>query len=228
MCRACLNAVHESGAVFFVQQVPAHLNDVVGPDAQKVAVEGGVVELAQGQTVRYDRFSGLGVGHDVRRVEQFGMAESAERALVPVGSQHPLAKRPLVESLPHRSGSVPAPRPLRVVMDGGPRGPRGRPTMTLLVDRHCEGQSFPVVANDEHGPGGDVSAGHQAVQVDQRQPLLPREPQATVVRVLRVFTTVAIAQKTVGPEGIVVRTVGRRPDRERRIAQHPWLEDALG
>ena len=99
----------------------------------------------------------------------------------------------------------------RVVVDGG-SWPRDRPTMTLLVDRHREGQSVAVVANDEHGPGRDVSSRDQTVQVDQREPLLHGEPQAAVVRVLRVFTTVAIAQKIVGPEGIVVRAVGRRRD----------------
>ena len=49
-----LEAVAEHGAVFFDEDVRADLDDVVGGNTQEVAVEGGVVEFAEGQTV-FDR-----------------------------------------------------------------------------------------------------------------------------------------------------------------------------
>ena len=72
-----LEAVAEHGAVFFDEDVQADLDDVVGGNTQEVAVEGGVVEFAEGQTV-FDRGDPLGIaiGEDVGGVEELGVAQA--------------------------------------------------------------------------------------------------------------------------------------------------------
>ena len=53
----CLEPMQEHGSVDFLQEAPVDRNDIVGPDPQYISVVGSVVDLAQGQTVRHDRFS---------------------------------------------------------------------------------------------------------------------------------------------------------------------------
>ena len=66
-----LDAVHERGSILLFQDVGTHLDHVVRPDSEKVAIERGMVQLAERQAVLYHRRTlRLGVGHDVRRVEQ--------------------------------------------------------------------------------------------------------------------------------------------------------------
>ena len=101
-----LDAVHQRWPVLFSQQIGAHLHDVVGSNAEEVAVEGGVMELAQRQPVRDGWFSLVGVGHDVRGVEQLRVPETAEGALAPVGVEDALPKRALVEALPDRGRAL--------------------------------------------------------------------------------------------------------------------------
>ena len=65
-----LDRVHERRPVALFEDVRSYLNDAVRSDSQEAAVEGGVVQLAQRQTVPYGWLAlGIGVRHDVRGVE---------------------------------------------------------------------------------------------------------------------------------------------------------------
>lgn len=91
-----LDSVYQRGAVRLVQQVGTHLHNVVGADAEKVPIEGGVMELAECQAVRYDGFPLIAVGHDMSGVQQFRVPEPAECTLLTVGGEDALSKRALV------------------------------------------------------------------------------------------------------------------------------------
>ena len=105
--------------------------------------------------------------------------------------------------------------------------PDRRPTMARVVDGDGEGQTGPIVADDEHGPRRDVSPRNHAVKVDQRQAFPHRDTKTLVVRVIRIRAAVPIAQEIVRPEGVVIRSAGSGRDGERRDGQHARLEDSL-
>ena len=91
-----LDSMDQRGAVRLVQQIGTHLHNVVGADAEKVPIEGGVMELAERQAVRYDRFPLIAVGHDMCGVQQFRVPEPAECTLLTVGGEDALSKCALV------------------------------------------------------------------------------------------------------------------------------------
>ena len=97
-----LDTVDQGRSVLFLQQVRTHLHHVVRPDAHEIAVERGVMEPAKRQAVGNDRLPAIRVRLDMRRVEQLGMPESAERALPAVGIENAFPERALVEALPDR------------------------------------------------------------------------------------------------------------------------------
>ena len=71
-------------------------------------IEGGVVDLAESETVDDERLAQfIGIGHYMCRIEQLSMAEPAERPLFAVRPQYPLAKGALVEPTPDERGHVP-------------------------------------------------------------------------------------------------------------------------
>ncbi len=97
-----LNRVHECWSILFAQNIGPDLNYVVGSNTKEVLIECGMMQLAESQPVRNDRFSSrLGVGNDVRGVKKFVVPESTERTLVPIGIENPFPKGSLVQSLPH-------------------------------------------------------------------------------------------------------------------------------
>lgn len=66
-----LQPVQQHRAVFFRKKRWPHLDHVGRRDGQEVPVVGRMVQLAEGEPIRDDRFAvGLGVPDDVRRVEQ--------------------------------------------------------------------------------------------------------------------------------------------------------------
>ena len=93
-----LEAMPKHRPVDFFQHVEAHGDLEVGRDADEVAVEGGVVELAERETVGNDRLpQGMAVGEDVGGFQQLIMAEPADGAALLIGAEHALAKTPLVQ-----------------------------------------------------------------------------------------------------------------------------------
>ena len=92
-----LNSIYKCWPVAFLENVGSDLDHVVRTDADEVAVKGSVMQLAESQPVRNNRFSSqLSVRHDVSRVEEFLMSEPAKRAGVPVGRQNAFPKGSLV------------------------------------------------------------------------------------------------------------------------------------
>jgi hypothetical protein len=91
-----LQAMLEHRPVDFLQHVEAHGDLEVGRDADEVAVEGGVVQLAEREAVGNDRLAqGMAVGEDVGGFQQLVMAEPADGAALLVGAEHALTKAPL-------------------------------------------------------------------------------------------------------------------------------------
>jgi len=69
-----------------------------------------VVDLAQRQAVRHDRFSVfVHVGEDVRGVQQLGVAKPTRGARLPVRVLYPLAERRLVQPNQRLARDVQAP-----------------------------------------------------------------------------------------------------------------------
>ena len=76
-----LQTMLEHRPIDFFQDIDAHDDLEVGRDADQVAVEGGVVELAERQAVGNDRLSqGMAVREDVSGFQQLVMAEPADGA----------------------------------------------------------------------------------------------------------------------------------------------------
>jgi len=115
-----LQAMLEHRAVDLLQDVEAHSDLEVGRDADEVAVEGGVMELAEREAVGNDRLpQGMAVGEDVGGFQQLVMADSADGAALLIGAEHALAKAPLVQAL--RTTAVTYCR--RAVSAAGPAAP---------------------------------------------------------------------------------------------------------
>ena len=110
-----LDPMYQRGTVRLAEQVVTHLHDVVGPDTEEVAIEGGVMELAERQAVRHDGFPLIGVGQHMSGVQQLRVPEPAECTLLPVGGEDALSKRALVQPLPNRCGRVAPPCGLHAV-----------------------------------------------------------------------------------------------------------------
>ena len=69
-----LKTVAQHRTVDLREDVLSDLNDQVGPDANDVAVECGVMELAHGESVAHDWEScGMGVRADVSGIEKLDM-----------------------------------------------------------------------------------------------------------------------------------------------------------
>src|SRR5258708_6368165 len=94
-----LQTVTQHGAIGLAKDVEAYLDAQLRRDSQDVAIEGGVMQLAQRKAVGDDRFaSGMAIGQDVRRLQQLLVTEPADRALRPIRLQHPLPKALLVDA----------------------------------------------------------------------------------------------------------------------------------
>lgn len=84
-------------------------------DADEVLVEGAMVDRAEGEAVADDRLARLlGVGDDVRRIEEPNLPEPADRAAVSVRGEHDAAELRLVDALPDLANDV---APLDLVGD---------------------------------------------------------------------------------------------------------------
>src|SRR5689334_9016726 len=83
------------------------LDPIVGPHSEEESVESCMVEFAQGQTIRNNRASLLiSVRGDVSRIEQLAVPQATKRATLPVGTDHPLAERYLVQPTLNRRRHV--------------------------------------------------------------------------------------------------------------------------
>ena len=212
-----LQAHDKHRAVVLGEDRRLDLDHVVGPDREEEAVERGVVQLAQRDTVAYYRLAfRVAVWRDVGRVEQLLMPQAAECASVLVRAQDPLA-----EAVPDgaagaqsesRTRGAPPPRRRR---PGGPR-PRSSRDVVYLDG---EPQSGRIVVDNERGVPGDVCPRLERVEIDEGDALRPGSPQTDVVFVSWVRASVRVREPP-GPlvERVVVRSADDRRDRKRQLA----------
>ena len=83
------------------QQPLRDVDPAVGIDADQMAIKGGVMDLRKRDTVREHRLRQqlVGVGHDVRGIEQMVVGQVADRAAMVIGGEHAVAEGRLVQSL---------------------------------------------------------------------------------------------------------------------------------
>ena len=64
-----LKAVGQHRSIRLCEDVATDLDQVVGPYAEDVGIEGGVMDLAEREPIGHDRLTlHMGVGQDVRRI----------------------------------------------------------------------------------------------------------------------------------------------------------------
>jgi hypothetical protein len=92
-----LESVFQHRAVDLFENVKSYVNDVIGSDADDVAIKRGVVELTERQPVGDLWITcRIAVSNDVRSVEELLMLESADCAVPAVGGNDALAERLLM------------------------------------------------------------------------------------------------------------------------------------
>ncbi len=95
-----LQTVLEHGPVDGFEDVSANLDHKIRSNPKNMSIECRVVQLAEGESVRHDRFAmWMAVGKDVRRVQQLVVCEPTDRASGLVCQEHSASKRPLVHPL---------------------------------------------------------------------------------------------------------------------------------
>jgi hypothetical protein len=94
----CLECMLKRWAIVFVEDVAPNLDDEVRPDPDHVAIERPVMDRAHGHSIGNDWLAAFRILLDVRGVEEFRVAKSAQRALRVVSHQNALAKYRLMKS----------------------------------------------------------------------------------------------------------------------------------
>lgn len=172
---ALLEAVTEHRTVLLGEDVTANLNDKIGSYAEDVAVEGGVVDLAQRQAVgHYGLAERIGVRNDVGGVEQLAFAQAANGASGAVGSDDSVTEAGLVEALSDLLGDVGAPG--LVDDEQAEVGPED----VVVLEGDGEGQVVTIVVVDEGGPERFVQSLGHAREPNERNPLRPRSSEAAM------------------------------------------------
>jgi hypothetical protein len=161
-----LQPMQQHWSVFLTQDIFSDLDPQIRPDPQHLAVERGVVERTQRQSIRNEwQTARMSVGQNMRGVKQLAMVEPADTTGLVVRKQGPLSKGSLVKALLDLGGDVPTPsvraeiswcsvhvRKCTVVSDNGER--------EMLV----------IVVDDEHRPDRFVSTRHDSIEVRKRCP----------------------------------------------------------
>ena len=70
-----LEAVHQHGPVFFIKDIPAHLNHIIRCYSEEVLVKSGVMQFAQADPVTDNGLAlGLSIRDDMRGFQEVAMA----------------------------------------------------------------------------------------------------------------------------------------------------------
>ena len=94
-----LESVQQHGTVLFIQDISPNLDDKVRTNANKHPVKGGVMQLAESESVSDLRNSfRLTVRHNMRRIQELPMPQATQGALLSIRGQYPLTKGLLMES----------------------------------------------------------------------------------------------------------------------------------
>ena len=92
-----LNGMLQRWTVSVMQDVSPYLDDVVWSHTQEEPIESGVMQSTQREAVAYAGHAlGLGVGGNMRRIEQPVSTQPAQRALAAVGPENSLSESTLV------------------------------------------------------------------------------------------------------------------------------------
>ena len=223
-----LEAVNQHRTIVLGQEIRSEFDCAVRRDAEQVRVKRRVVELAQRQAVWDDRRAKrVTVRQNVRRIEKLLPTQAADRTVLVVGGNHPMAERFLVEALLDLPGYVSTPS---ICVGVARRSIEAR--QLPVVDAHREREAYRVVTHDEHRPRSEVLAGDDAVEVGERRSPGHCQSKAGVVGMVGVTTSIPILQQAVWPEDVVVRSIltrddGHRGDAQRHLGQHGRLEDPL-
>ena len=110
-----LEPVLEHWPVRLAQDIEPEVHHEIRADAQDVAIEGRMVELAERDAIGDDGFSPrVAVWQDVGRLEQLPVSKPADRASLLIRPQHPLPERLLVRVTSWPESSAPRVGPARV------------------------------------------------------------------------------------------------------------------
>jgi len=195
-------------SILFLQDIAANVDSVVGIYTEDVAIEGAVMNAAEGEPVWNFRSAALvAIRQDVRRVEQFAMSQAADRAALFVRNENQLAEAMLVEADLHGGGGVSAPDRENVELrrDLPDRSSRG-------VDGDFKCEILRSVANDVAGEQRLVHALCKAVEVDEWSALGHRPPHGDVRPGRGIGSLIPVLEYGVGRDLIVVArlTAGTR------------------
>jgi hypothetical protein len=221
--------MREHRAVGLVQNVLAELDREVRGDPQDVGIERGVVKLAQREAIRHDRFAArVPVRQDVGCLQQFAMAEPADRAAALIGLQDPEPKALLMDSSLHNGRDVSASRGQGGWVLRLPRAGR----RNAVIDGYGEAEGLRVVSHDIDGPGWLVETRDDPVKVDEWDLAGHGRPQTDVLPVVRIGTAITVRQQSGVGERIVVGPLSpfderRGRDAEGHARQDGGAEDAL-
>ena len=96
-------------AVDLAEDVGPHFDDEVGPHAEDVPIESGMVQSAQREAVRDDRFSArVAIGENVRGFEELDLFQTTDGTAILIGPKHAFAEGLLVNALQRESRHVAA------------------------------------------------------------------------------------------------------------------------
>ena len=88
-----LKSVEQHGTILLFQDIVSNFDDIVWPYADHETVKRRMVQFAEGNTVIHNGITvGFSIRDDMSRVQKFEMLQAAERALLSICMQHPLAE----------------------------------------------------------------------------------------------------------------------------------------
>ena len=143
----------------------------------------------------------VGVGEDVRGVEQLTVAQSAHGARGRVRGDHALTEHSLMQSDARQSARV---RTAGFVDD---HRTEIRTKYVRIFESDRKGQTVGIVGMNEHRPQREVAARRNAVEVDERHGLRERASKAHVVAMTRIRPPVSVPEHPVIGDLIVVRSL---------------------
>jgi hypothetical protein len=100
--------------------------------------------------------------------------------------------------------------------------------MLRIIDGDSKSEIFGMVLDDEYRPGHEVLSRNDTVHVCKRKPALQCEPQATVIDVIRISTSVAITKQAIRTESVIVGPARCGRNGKGNFTHDLRFEDSLG
>jgi hypothetical protein len=153
--------MNEGGPIVLPQKIFPNLNDEIWTQPDEVPVERGMVQSTQSEPIWHHWFSArVRIWNDMSRIEQFLVAQAAERTLPVVCLKDALSKRSLMQAHPHRGSHVCSARGAGVFS-----GIRlyGQAKVFGIVHRDRERQVPRVIFDNESRPSDEVLPRDNAV-----------------------------------------------------------------